>query len=217
MKSEMTVFLVLVAVGMTASQSHAIDFCYGYLHRGEYEKAVDECTKSINAGKQSAHVDYFNRGNAYVEKGQLDQAIADYGKAIELNPWYDSAYSNRGNAYSAKGELDNAMADYTKAIELNPQNEQAHNNLGSLYLEKGQYAEAEKEIKKALELNPDGIPATITMAEYYSLMNNGDEACRWLRKGIEKGFEDWDYVKTHKVFDNIRDISCYRDIMQRKK
>lgn len=216
MKSKMTVFLVLVTVCMTVTQSNAIDFCYEYLQRGEYDKAIDECTKSINAGKQSAHVDYFNRGNAYVMKGQIDQAIADYGKAIELNPWYDSAYSNRGNAYFAKGEFDNAMADYTKAIELNPRNEQAHNNLGTLHLEKGQYAEAEKEIRKALELNPDGISATITMAEYYSLMNNGDEACRWLKKGMERGFKDWNYLKTSKTLKNIRTVPCYKEIMSGK-
>jgi len=42
---------------------------------------------------------YNNWGNAYYKKGQTDRAIADYGKAIGLDPKYAHAYNNRGNAY----------------------------------------------------------------------------------------------------------------------
>ncbi len=39
---------------------------------------------------------YNNRGNAYVEKGQYDQAILDFNKALEINPGYAEAYNIRG-------------------------------------------------------------------------------------------------------------------------
>jgi tetratricopeptide (TPR) repeat protein len=41
---------------------------------------------------------YYNRGNAYVETEKYDEAIADYGKAIELDPKYEAATAAPSNA-----------------------------------------------------------------------------------------------------------------------
>ena len=61
---------------------------------------------------------YINRGNAYFEKGQYDQAISDYTKALEINPRDAWAYFDRGNAYFEKGEYDKAWEDMHKAQAL---------------------------------------------------------------------------------------------------
>jgi len=55
-------------------------------------------------------------------KGDLDRAISDYTKAIELNPDPFSEYHNRANAYFQKHQYDQAIADYDKAVELAPDN-----------------------------------------------------------------------------------------------
>jgi len=39
---------------------------------------------------------YYNRGVAYHKKGLFDEAIADYTRAIEINPEDAEAYHNRG-------------------------------------------------------------------------------------------------------------------------
>jgi len=64
---------------------------------------------------------YYNRGVAYGESGKVEEAIADYTKAVELNPESAEAYYNRGIAYGKSGKVEEAIADYTKAIELNPE------------------------------------------------------------------------------------------------
>ena len=71
---------------------------------------------------------YYNRGIAYVSKGDLDQAIKDFTKAIELNPNYAEAYINRGLAYAKKGDHDRAIRDLNKATELNPKYTDAYSN-----------------------------------------------------------------------------------------
>ena len=46
---------------------------------------------------------YANRGRDYYDKGNYDQAIKDFNKAIELKPDYAVVYVNRGHAHTNKG------------------------------------------------------------------------------------------------------------------
>ena len=64
--------------------------------------------------------DYNSRGLAKEIKGDHDGAIADYNRAIELDPKQSRPYRNRGFAKLAKGDHDGAVADYNRAFELNP-------------------------------------------------------------------------------------------------
>src|SRR4030042_5342299 len=73
---------------------------------------------------------YNNRGLAYSHKGQYDQAISDFNKALEINPRYAEAYNNRGLAYDERGQLDQAISDFNKALEINPRYAEAYTNRG---------------------------------------------------------------------------------------
>ena len=95
---------------------------------------IPACSLIIDADKASQKdlaIAYYRRGRGYHKQGNLDSAIADYGRAIGLNPDLARAYSNRGFAYGGKGELDRAVASYKKAAALGDANGQA--TLGLLY------------------------------------------------------------------------------------
>ena len=53
-------------------------------------------------------------------KGELDGALADCNKAIELNPKDAPSYAIRGGVKYKKGDTNGAQADFKTAIELNP-------------------------------------------------------------------------------------------------
>jgi tetratricopeptide (TPR) repeat protein len=61
---------------------------------------------------------YNNRGLAYADQGNLARALADYSKAIELNPNFAAAYFNRGALYREQGQKTQAIADLEKYLEL---------------------------------------------------------------------------------------------------
>ncbi len=82
----------------------------------------------------------FMKGIVDSDNGDLDRAIADYTKAIELDPKLLSAYINRGLAYDGKGNFDQAIADYTKAIELDPTFALAYIDRGGDYRDVGTWA-----------------------------------------------------------------------------
>ena len=73
---------------------------------------------------------YFNQGVEKYWAGNYQGAIADYNKALEINPDDATAYSYRGVAKGTLGDYRGAVADYTKAIEINPQYAAAYENRG---------------------------------------------------------------------------------------
>ncbi len=95
---------------------------------------------------------YNNRGVAYRSKGQYDQAISDFNKALEINPRYARAHYNRGNTYYQMGRYDQAISDYNKALEINPRHAKAYNNRGVAYESTGQYDKAWEDVHKAQDL-----------------------------------------------------------------
>lgn len=59
---------------------------------------------------------YFYRGDAYQKQGLCDKAIADYKKAISLDPGYLEAYINRSYTFKKKNLREEAIADFQKQL-----------------------------------------------------------------------------------------------------
>ena len=103
--------------------------------------------------------DYFNRGLDYGYKGEYEEALKSYDKAIELNPDDALAWSNKGAALDNLGKHEEAIKSYDKAIKINPDNEIVWSNKGIALHKLGKYEEAVKPFDKALELEPDYVDA----------------------------------------------------------
>ena len=141
------------------------------------DRSISGCTRIIEAGEEPSEnlaLAYYNRGRSYSDKGDYDRAIADYDRAIELQPSYVIAYNNRGAAYGSKGDYDRAIADYDKAIQLQPDYAVAYNNRGWVYFKKGQYDRAIADADRAIQLQPDYAYAYDTRGSTHAA--NGDLA-----------------------------------------
>ena len=80
---------------------------------------IKGCSQMIQRDPADAAA-YHNRAVAFGLLGDLDHAIADYTKTVEIKPDDAGAYENRGRAYASKGDYTNAIADAMKASELAP-------------------------------------------------------------------------------------------------
>lgn len=65
---------------------------------------------------------YSNRGVFYLDMQEYTNALADFTKAIELDPFQARHYAHRGLVYLILKEYRQALEDYNKALELNPNN-----------------------------------------------------------------------------------------------
>ena len=98
---------------------------------------------------------HINLGIALAARGQFDEAIAHYRKALEIKPDYAEAHDNLGLALAGRGQVDEAIAHYRKALEIEPDYADAHYNLGIALADRGQIDEAIAHYRKALEIKPD--------------------------------------------------------------
>jgi TonB family protein len=130
---------------------------YNPAKRGNTDKAIEECSKTISSFANFA-LAYYVRGNAYLDQEEPDRAVADFNKFIELNPKNALAYVSRGDAYWDKEDYDRAAADYNKAIELDTNNETAKKNLQRLQTELLNIAESKRAIPA---YSPNAGPAQI--------------------------------------------------------
>ncbi len=136
-------------------------------------------TALIQSGRESVadlSIDYYNRGNAYNRTGRHDAAIADYTKAIALNPDFAAAYGNRGSAYGRAGRNDDAIADYTRAIVLRPDVATTYHDRGLGYARKGAYDEAIADYTRAIALKHDFANAYDSRGSAYDAKHLYDKA-----------------------------------------
>ena len=67
--------------------------------------------------------EHYNAGVRLFRAGSMDEAIAEYRKAVELDPTHAFAYTQLGIALYRKGEIDGAVSALESAHELNPESE----------------------------------------------------------------------------------------------
>ncbi len=142
--------------------------------QGDFDGAIADYTRAIQINSQGTAIPYNspcpgseiivsdlfnamtlnNRGFAHFRKGELENALADFNRAIRMQPQLADAYNNRGNVWQEKGDLEKALADFNQAIKLNPRHSAAFNNRANLHQLKGHLAEALADYNQSIALEP---------------------------------------------------------------
>jgi tetratricopeptide (TPR) repeat protein len=105
-------------------------------------------------------------------------AIADYTKAIELDPRNPAFYNSRGRAYQQLGDMSGATADFDKAIETDPKFAASYINRGYLLKAAGKLDEAIGMFSKAIEADRDNKTFLYARAEALIEQGKSVEAIR---------------------------------------
>jgi Tfp pilus assembly protein PilF len=122
------------------------------LQLGNYEFAVESISRAIDLHATES-VFHSNLGNAFKAQGKLDEAVASYRRALDLNPDAE-AHNDLGIAFLAQGNLDEAVAWFRRALAVKPDYSEAYNNLGIAFQAQGKLNEAVDSYRRALELKP---------------------------------------------------------------
>lgn len=95
---------------------------------------------------------HYQLGNLRYDRGELEGAISEYRRAIEIEPGMALAYTGLGRVYCKEGLLEKAVKEHKKALELDPNLAVAYKNLGLCYDKQELFSQASKEFKKYREV-----------------------------------------------------------------
>ncbi|HUB66948.1 MAG TPA: tetratricopeptide repeat protein [Candidatus Methylacidiphilales bacterium] len=119
------------------------------VYQNEETLWTDTLAKNRNCGTA-----YDNLGFALYQKGQINEAISQYQKALELNPRDDLAYNDLAQAFLREGQMDQAIIQLQRALAVNPNSGVTYVNLGDALAQKGEEDQAMTQYRRALEINP---------------------------------------------------------------
>jgi serine/threonine protein kinase/tetratricopeptide (TPR) repeat protein len=153
------------------AQSHAYHYRLP-TQRADYDRHQKNFAQA--RGKLSSALK--DRGVAYNNAGQFDQAIADLSKAIALDPKNMSAWCERALSHIWLGQYDIAVAECSKAIELDANFWWVWDVRGLSYNALHRYDEALADLNRAVELEPKNPRARSDRASIYLSLQRYGEA-----------------------------------------
>lgn len=158
----------------------------------QHQKGFEDFQAAEIEDPKNADV-YHQRGQVFVLLEKLDEALADFNKAVELAPNLCSAFVQKCYAeyrYACliqnQVQIYNAIQATNRAIERFPNNIECYNILAQILTEQQQFDKADELFEKAIELQPTHASLYVHRGLLY-LQWNGDikKALDLLNKAIE--------------------------------
>jgi tetratricopeptide (TPR) repeat protein len=148
------IFAVTAAMADYASDSKD---CFAVGYGGQ--KRVDACTRVIASGRlkgKDLAGALQTRAEGYRITKQYEAALADFDRAIALDPKLAKAYANRAEVHRMLGHYDQVIADTTQAIRLDPSFNAFYTVRALAYEQQGNLAGARADYDKALAIPAKG-------------------------------------------------------------
>ncbi|MFI6479512.1 tetratricopeptide repeat protein [Nonomuraea sp. NPDC050663] len=118
-------------------------------------------------------------------RGATEEALADYGSAIAIDPGYPDHYLDRGNLLVELGRQEEALADYETAMRISPPFPEPHYNRAGIRFGAGDLEGALSDLGYALELDPAFAPAYVNRAGLHAALGQHGKARRDVERGLE--------------------------------
>jgi len=125
---------------------------------------------------------FYNLGQAYARREQLDLAIQFYNRAIQLDPSYARALSACGAAYLKMGDFNLAKRYLEESVKADKSLKAALANLGLLYYLTGKFEKAIQMNRRALKVDSAFKPALMNLHQVYNAMGERERAAEYLQR-----------------------------------
>jgi tetratricopeptide (TPR) repeat protein len=119
-----------------------------------------------------------------------------------------------GDVYQKREDFANAAKYYKKAAGNNPKLIPALQNLAVRYSQEGNDRAALDILKEIVAIDPGRADTYYNIACIYARQKKTDDSVLLLGKAVEKGFNNWNLLRTDPDLDNIRDTKYYRDVLK---
>ncbi|MEM7373928.1 MAG: tetratricopeptide repeat protein [Bacteroidota bacterium] len=157
---------------------------------------------------------YIWRSQCFQEMGQIESAIQEYDRLIDLVPHKAGHYIDRGVIRSAI-DPEGAVQDYNRALELEP-HPLAYNNRAAHHRAAGNYEAAIADANAALAVDGKYSIAYATLAEIYADQGNRESFYHFLRLAIDHYYEDIVEVMMEPAFAPYQQEERFQEVIGRR-
>jgi protein O-GlcNAc transferase len=166
------------------SKSDSTHFNYGVVLAtlNRPAEAAEQFTKALvlNPSAETLH----SRGTVFNRQGRYREAIADFDKAISINPKYPDAYCSKGTSLAELELWDQSLSAHRTALSLRPNFAEAWLGVGRALSGLGRSDDALSAFEKALAINPDLSSAWFGRATVFFNLKRYDEALATCDKAL---------------------------------
>ena len=142
----------------------------------------EEPAEEIESGPA---VTYHNLGYQYEQKGQLNEAIYAYTRAIQTDPGQIKSVYSRAALYEKMGKFQQALDDYTAAIQLDSRNLDLYYSRAYLYERMKKYYEAISDYSKIIQLNDRLSNPYLYRGKAYQYVKQNERALKDFEQAIK--------------------------------
>lgn len=176
--------------------------------------------QASNAHPNCAYLRVLSGDQKYLA-GDLDGALAEYQKAVNLEPRLAEAQFDLGHTLDLTGQHDEALGPYKEAVKLSPGNPVYHNNLAELYFRRGNYDDALKEYANVGHVPLSALNAAAIFRLQNKLADAAErevEAIRWLQQPGAEAAEQgraWNFYVSYeeqRPLASLAEKLCYAEL-----
>ena len=122
--------------------------------QGQYEAAIQQYSEYLEYNPEDLKAIY-NQGRAYEELGQLDKSLANFEKAIEIDPLHANSLTSIGKHYFRENNYADASFYFSKAAEIKQSDPQVFYLKARSHHKLGETKEAMEAYDLAISKNRD--------------------------------------------------------------
>ena len=175
---------------------------------GKYAQAIE----NFNILAQLDTTDYWNyffRGIAKYNLGDLRGAKRDFDRSVRINPVFTSGYHYRGITDSRFGDYDSALANLEKAIELRPGNNGLYFSRGVTYFLSQQFDKAVADFDMYIRREPKDPSAYLNRGASWLFLGDTLKAVTDYNKAIKiDRFDPEGYVRRGRLYAGQRNYEA---------
>ena len=136
---------------------------------------------------------FMERGDAYKESEQFDEAIIEYKNALQIDPNYAEAHESLAETYLRTQRMREGYWELGETIRLDSGNVDARVNYASLALVMNQIDELVAQAEEVIQLEPENPKGHLLLGQAYATQGEYEKSEKFLKRAIELESDNSDY------------------------
>ena len=180
--------------------------------KGDYDGAIE------NLNKQLAIVEdpdaYCYLGKIYKEKNELDVAIENFKRALDIKPNFFEANYELGKIYYSLNDYKTASKYLTNACVLNIENPELMSMTAETYKKTGKSDEAILLFEKIIEKDPKNAFANAKIGEIYYQRADYRKAIQYYEESIQNSYDEQVAIQLAKSYFELGEFNSSEDVIR---